>query len=299
MRENARVSTPTTTTAKMETRKEAILWGLITIYAAARILQVFPGKMPMLAVVALHVLAPAAFALVHGARVYGWRGIFVFIGICLLVGNIFENLSVLTGFPFGHYYFTDVMGPKIFQVPIFLGLAYIGMAYLSWTLAGLILDENKGPLTGIHVVTLPLLASFLMVAWDLSQEPVWATIVKTWIWRDGGAYFGVPLSNFLGWYFVAYILYQLFALYAKARATGPIWLASRYGHLAILFYAVSAAGNLVLLLPHSGPSVAVDPTAMSWRVHDITGTCALASIFMMGAFAFIAFATLCKHRASS
>jgi hypothetical protein len=39
-----------------------------------------------------------------------------------------------TGFPFGHYYFTDVMGPKIFQLPVLLLLhiSVSGMPPGTW-----------------------------------------------------------------------------------------------------------------------------------------------------------------------
>ena len=36
------------------------------------------------------------------------------------------------------------------------GLAYVGMAYLGWTLGRLILEGVQIPLVGWHVVTLPL-----------------------------------------------------------------------------------------------------------------------------------------------
>ena len=55
--------------------------------------------------------------------------------------------------------------------------------------------------------------------------------------------------------------------------------------LAILFCAISAAGNVVLTLPQPRPAIVVDPTGVPWRVADIAGTCALVSIFIMGAFA--------------
>src|SRR5437016_5291920 len=58
-----------------------------------------------------------AFALIHGAERYGWSCILVFVIICLLVSNASENLSILTGYPFGRYYYTDVLGPKLFLVP--------------------------------------------------------------------------------------------------------------------------------------------------------------------------------------
>jgi putative membrane protein len=238
----------------------------------------------MLAVVALHVIPPAVFALIHGARLYGSRGILIFIALCLAIGNILENLGVLTGFPFGHYYFTDLMGPKLFHVPILLGLAYVGMSYLSWTLGRLILG-------GLRVVTLPLIASFIMVAWDLSQDPVWSTVLHAWIWLRGGPYFGVPVSNFLGWYLTVYLIYQSFALYLRGR-TNSDSMPAGYWHQAVLFYGFSAAGNLLLLIPKAGPSVVSDPAGALWKVSDITSVSALVSIFVMGAFALIAWVRL-------
>ena len=50
-----------------------VLWALIALYAVARVSQLFAGRIPMLAIVSLHVLPPALFALVHGARFYGFR----------------------------------------------------------------------------------------------------------------------------------------------------------------------------------------------------------------------------------
>jgi uncharacterized membrane protein len=273
-----------------------VLWVLIAIYAAARVLQISPG-VPMLAVVALHVFPPAIFALMHGAKLYQWRGSVMFVALCVVVGNIFENLSILTGFPFGHYYFTDVMGPKLLHVPILLGLAYVGMGYLSWTLARVILGSQQAPV-GWRVVTLPLIASFIMVAWDFSMEPVWATILHSWIWLQGGAYFGVPISNFLGWYLTVYVTYQMFALYLRRHPTNRNPLPPGYWYSAVVFYGISAAGNILLAIPRAGQSVVSDNTGAQWKVSDITGTCALVTIFTMGAFAVLAWVRLMDTQGS-
>jgi len=269
-----------------------VFWTLLALYAVARILQVYPGKVPMEAVVALHVFPPAIFAVSHGAKFYRWRGILMFVLIVLVVGNAFENVGVLTGFPFGHYYFTDLMGPKIFAVPIMLGLAYVGMAYLSWTLARLVLGEGPAPLSGSRIVTVPLVAGFIMVAWDFSMDPVWATVLRAWVFPGGGAYFGVPISNFAGWYLTVYVIYQLFALYWRSRASKSAPLPPAYWRQPVLFYAVSAAGNLLLVLPQSRFTVVSDPAGTRWRVSDITATCAWVTILTMGAFALLAWVRL-------
>jgi uncharacterized membrane protein len=269
------------------------LWALLTLYGVTRIFEILPTGVPQLAIVALHVLAPAAFAAIHGATVYRVRGIIAFFAISLVISNIFENLSVITGFPFGRYYFFDLMGPKLFHVPILLGLAYLGMGYLSWALAA-VLGNPSGRLSGSRVVTRPLIATFIMVAWDLSQEPVWATVLHGWAWIHGGAYFGVPVSNFMGWYLTNYVIYQGYALYLRNRLMAATPLG--FWSLPILFYACCAAGNVLQVIPRPVPFLVNDPAGMHWKVSDITATCALISIFIMGAFALLAWIRLADQK---
>lgn len=250
-------------------------------YAIARILEIFPGSIPQTAIVALDVLGALAFALVDGARGYGLRGIVVFAGICVVVGNVVENLGVATGFPFGHYSFVNLMGPKLWHVPVLLGLAYIGMAYVAWRVAGAI----AGPVSfaGARVLALPLLAAAIMTSWDVAQDPVWATVLHGWVWRDGGPWFGVPVSNYLGWYGTVLLIYLLFAVYLRKSGDAAKGSAGP----ALLFYAVCAAGNVMQILPRQAVGVVADPTGKLWQVGDITRASALVSIFVMGGFAVV------------
>ena len=200
-------------------QRRFLLLSLLFLFLVARILQLFAGRVPNLLIVTFHVIPPALFAVVHGARIYRSRGILIFATLCLGVGTLFESVSLRTGFPFGYYRFTDLMGPKLLDLPILLALAYVGMGYLSWVLAVVILDCQNEPLSGRKIVLLPLAASFVMTAWDLSMDAVWADIDHAWVWRDGGSYYGVPTSNFFGWFLTVYIFYQLFALYLRNRVT--------------------------------------------------------------------------------
>jgi len=232
---------------------------------------------------------------VDGARHYRLRGILVFAAIGVVVGNISENLGVATGFPFGRYYFVELMGPKLFHVPVLLGLAYIGMAYVSWTLGRLIVGNSPRSAAGARVLAVPLAASFIMVAWDLAQDPVWATVLHGWVWRDGGPWFGVPISNYLGWYGTVLAIYLLFALYLCRRSAPAIMANRPSGRAAVLFYALCAAGNVLQTVRRPDPAVVQDPTGHLWRIADITGASALVSIFVMGAFAVLAWIRLVEQ----
>lgn len=267
-------------------RTQFLLLFLLFLYLVGRTLQLLAGRIPSLFIVFFHVVPPALFALIHGARAYGLRRVIVFTVLCLGVGTFFESVSLRTGFPFGHYYFTDLMGPKVFNLPVLLALAYVGMGYFSWVLAVAILGCQSEPLSGRKTLLLPLTASFIMTAWDLSMDAVWADIDRAWVWRDGGWYYGVPTSNFLGWLLTTYIFYQLFALYLRSRAI--VASSTNDSRIAICFYALSALGNLLVVAPSSSGGVFWDAAGKSWKISDILWASRLVSIFLMMPVSLIA-----------
>jgi len=264
------------------------LIALWIVYVLARVLQIFPLSIPTLLIVVLHVLPPAAFAVLHGHRLYGTRGVLVFLALCLGTATFFESFSLRTGFPFGHYYFTGVMGPKIFGLPILLALAYVGVGYMSWILANLIPGASARSRTGL--VLLPVLASLIMTAWDLAMDPVWAYIDHAWVWRNGGSWYGVPLTNYRGWLLTSWVFYQAFALWLRRRT--PVVIPLAWNRLAVLMYATTAAGNLLLAIPSAlpalVPAVIAGPAGRHWSAADAVHSCILVSIFLMLPFALIA-----------
>lgn len=255
------------------------LWILLLSYVVGRVLQLFAGRIPNLPIVVLHVIPPLLFAFVHGTRLYRWRGIVVFAVLCLAVATFFEILSLRTGFPFGHDKFTGLMGPAVSGLPIMLALAYVGMGYLSWIVARAILQPHDQEISGKSLLLLPVLASIVMTAWDLSMEAVWADIDHAWVWRDGGAYFGVPLGNFFGWLLTTYAFYQLFALYVSNR--GTVHSPANYLRLPIVFYAVCAAGNLLAIAPAFVGNIFVDAEGTHWSISHILWASRFVSVFLM------------------
>lgn len=267
---------------------------ILTCYVIARILEIVSTSIPRTAIVALDVLSAMTFALVDGARSYGLRTILVFAVICTVVGNVIENIGVTTGFPFGRYWFVELMGPKLFHVPLLLGLAYIGMAYVSWTVARLILGHARGPLSGSRIFALSMVAAVVMTAWDLAQDPVWSTVLHGWIWRDGGSWFGVPVSNYLGWLGAMFTIFVIFAIYLSRRPAPTH--SSQYSDWlpALIFYSFCAAGNVLQATSRGLPEVVRDPTGKQWKISDILLASALVSIFLMGGFVAAGLARLRK-----
>ncbi len=233
-------------------------------------------------------IPPALLALAHGSALYRAKGMSFFVVFCLGFGTLAESVSLRTGFPFGHYYFTNVMGPKIFQLPMLLALAYLGIGYAAWVLALLILDYADRPIHGTRILALPLLASLIMVAWDLSMDPNWSTLDHAWIWQNGGAYFGVPVSNFFGWFFTSYLYYQAFALYCRANPIPAAPSSQCFWFPVIALYAICALGNLLILKQPMAPPVVIDAAGKRWLTANILSSCVLVSVLVMVPFALLA-----------
>ena len=276
-----------------EREDSRVLVILLVLYAVARLLQLFPTQIPALLIVIFHVVPPAAFALVHGRRSYGTRGVAVFAALSLLTACFFESLSLRTGFPFGHYFFTGVMGPKVMDLPILLAFAWVGVGYASWVVARLIVGAPANSAAGLLVT--PFVAAAAMCAWDLSMDPEWAYIDRAWVWLHGGAYFGVPFSNYFGWLLTSWVFYQGFALWLRqsAAAMQPSQPAS-WNRLTVLLYATVAAGNLLpavpSAIPAAWPKTIVDAGGRQWQTSDVTGICLVVSIFVMAPLALMAWA---------
>ncbi len=193
-----------------------LLWLLVLLLAIESLVGEFYRTVPL---TVLHLTILLSFAFVHGAMRYGTRGIVAFAVICLVVSNIFENMGVATGFPFGPYHYTDALGPKLGYVPLMIGPAYLGVGYLSWVLGTVLVGDVKRGADALSTFATPSIGAFIMVLWDLAMDPSASTLGQWWIWHEGGGFFGVPLQNYLGWYLTVFVFMQIFALYLRAR--GP------------------------------------------------------------------------------
>jgi uncharacterized membrane protein len=169
---------------------------------------------------------PAAFvplAVIHGLRRYGWRPLSAYAAVTVVVSLGLENLSVATGFPFGHFH-QIAGGPYVGKVPFLAGVLSFSLGYVCWITASALLDgadqrlgDRTAPARRIELVALPALAAVLMV---LGSDSIESTVNHTWIWEQGGGVVGVPWTRYAGWWFVTFLFFGAFALFlARPRRT--------------------------------------------------------------------------------
>lgn len=117
------------------------------------------------------------------------------------VGFGAELVGVATGRPFGHYSYSEQLGPRVRGVPLLAAAAWAMMARPSWAVAGRIARRPAA--------RVPLAAAAL-TAWDVYLDP---RMVREgyWSWPGGGRYEGVPASNFAGWFLTGLAVFAAYA----------------------------------------------------------------------------------------
>lgn len=144
---------------------------------------------------------PVVFAGWHLSRWAGWRNALIVFAIIATVSFTFEAVGVATGLVFGDYYYpAGPLGPLVLGVPPLIQLQYFAMGYASLQVARAVSGTLSAPARGWLLLGTSAMGAFAMTALDLASDPMQSTVLGDWIWREGGAYFGVPIHNFIGWF---------------------------------------------------------------------------------------------------
>ncbi len=155
---------------------------------------------------ATHIVLGALAMFAFGVVALGWFRTGVFFAVSVAVSLASELIGTGTGFPFGNYEYTDFLGTKILgRVPYTIPLSwfYVG---LSCYLLGVAL-AHRYSLKRVSIIGV-LLGAWFLTVWDLVLDPAMAhedLTIKFWEWSQTGAYFGMPLRNFVGWTLTALI----------------------------------------------------------------------------------------------
>lgn len=101
-----------------------------------------------------------------------------------------EVIGVKTGYIFGTYYYGDVLGLKLFHVPMIIGFNWV-----------VIILGAIGIASRIHksAFQIALLTGTFAVLFDLMLEPV-AIKLGYWTWDNGF----IPLQNYYAWFGIAF-----------------------------------------------------------------------------------------------
>lgn len=179
------------------------------------------------------------------ARDAGW------LFIVLLAGYASEYLAVRCDCVFGPYFYTDALAPRVLGVPVVMSAAWMVLvAYVK----GMLLHHRLS--AGLEI----LIASVWMTAIDLVIDPVAAGPLRYWQWETAGPYYGIPWSNFAGWFVVSAVMFALL------RLDGTPWHDNRWA----VYVGASIIGFFTIIAFSCGlwlcGAVGLLLLAVHWRV---------------------------------
>ncbi|NDK54915.1 carotenoid biosynthesis protein [Pontibacter fetidus] len=143
-----------------------------------------------------------------------WNAQFLVFAVVVTIASFLaEVLGIHTGLLFGNYSYGAALGLKLWDVPLLIGLNWLMLVYST----GTIVTTLK-----VNPVVKALAGAGLMVLLDFFLEPV-AMRFDFWVWQDGV----IPVSNFVGWFGLAFLLQLYFhtiAVYKQNPLTLFVYL---------------------------------------------------------------------------
>ena len=159
------------------------------------------------------------------------------------VGAAAELLGTQTGVPFGAYVYGDFLGAKIAgHVPWFIPPSWYAVSLVAYDLARRL---RAGPVATV------VWGALFMVLWDVALDPAMSRAFPFWTYGAEGFFFGMPLSNWLGWFATSLVIVWGYQRWGGLDSA-PAWAPALYGLnvlfpvLICLLYGLPLAGLLGL-----------------------------------------------------
>jgi putative membrane protein len=175
-------------------------WGLVMIATPIVLWTVGELAFPLMA--SLAVLAQFAASLTAARQPPCGLSLPALARLSLTAGGaawLLEFIGQSTGWPFGRYYYTAALQPQVGGVPLLIPLAWLMMLLPAWAITQSILSGQRPRLGRAYPLAFAAVAGLVFTAWDLYLDPQMVSR-GLWVWPDGGAYFGIPLQNYFGWW---------------------------------------------------------------------------------------------------
>lgn len=181
-----------------------------------------------------YVVAGFLAAVAHAMARLGVRPrvILMFLAVSLLA-LLSELLGTYTGFPFGGYSYTPMLGYRILGlVPFPIAISWTCILYCSLAMCGRLLPARDDLSTRLWWSAV---GALILTGWDVAMDPA---MVKTfhWTWHQPGPFYGMPYTNWLGWLGTGFVL-----SWVMLRFVPPSLFAARISttRLPLVLYALN------------------------------------------------------------
>ena len=151
----------------------------------------------------------------------GWSDSFpIFAAAAFWIGFGSELIGIHTGYLYGDYVYGPTLGPKLWDIPIIIGVNWFILSYLIGTVFHKIPNDYYAAFLG----------ALAMTALDYIMEPV-AVALEFWAWK----FEIIPSGNYAGWFVVSFLIHLIYrkAIFEKSNPISAFMLLAM-----ILFFAI-------------------------------------------------------------
>lgn len=169
----------------------------------------------------------------------GWSDGAKLVGILGVYALSIETFALITGFPYGHFGYSEHLGYKLFgYVPWTVAFAWTPLMLCAYAAARSLFASR---------VKRIICSTFLLVVFDLIIDP---GAVKLGFWQyPSGVYYGVPVSNYLGWIVSGAIgsaIMEAAVSYFRPLLPPPVQLGSSAFFIMFFWTAFAAFAGLAI-----------------------------------------------------
>lgn len=120
----------------------------------------------------------------------GKRDAILLLSLLGVYAFIIESFALATGYPYGNFSYSELIGLRLLgAAPLALFFSWTPLLLAAYSVSANILDNIWARIGATTLV---------LVIFDFVLDPG-AVYLKFWSYSEGGWYYGVPWSNFLGW----------------------------------------------------------------------------------------------------
>lgn len=224
----------------LKTSRISIFTGLVLIFLAAGAFLMAKVELPrwshlLSSINVLLFAVPSFWAL---KLWLGWSDGIKLVAVLGVYALAVETISLFTGFPYGHFGYSEHLGYRLFDaVPWTVAFAWTPLMLCAYTAARSLFVSR---------VRRIVCATFLLLAFDLVIDPG-AVMLSFWQYPEGGAYYGVPVSNFVGWIVsggIGSAITEGVIGYFRPLLPPPVQIGSSAFFIIFFWTALAAVGGL-------------------------------------------------------
>jgi uncharacterized membrane protein len=215
-----------------------VLYGLFSLFSIISIVA-FHVSPPMW-LTPLGSLVGLVFAFLHASHRRGWRDALLLAALVFVISMLFESIGVATGWPYGPYHYTNMLGPKFLGlVPYLIPIAWFNTMYPSFVIADRLFPQPGWK----NALVVSALGGVIMTAWDVVMDPM-MVMGGHWVWESQGPFFGIPLLNFFGWWLTTFLSFLLYLVFRSRRGETRL----TFDKLAVTSYGITTLTSVIICL---------------------------------------------------